>query len=35
MSGFAFIGIGTCIIKVGNFFKIIEENKEDAFKKRI
>jgi hypothetical protein len=33
MSGFAFIGIGTCIIKLGNFFKIIEENKEDAFKK--
>ena len=33
MTGFAFIGIGTIIIKAGNFFKIIEENKEDGFKK--
>ena len=33
MTGFAFVGIGTIIIKAGNFFKIIEENKEDGFKK--
>jgi hypothetical protein len=33
MTGFAFVGIGTFIIKIGNFFRIIEENKEDAFKK--
>jgi hypothetical protein len=33
MTGFAFVGIGTVIIKVGSFFKIIEENKEDGFKK--
>jgi len=33
MTGFAFVGMGTVIIKVGNFFKIIEENKEDGFKK--
>jgi hypothetical protein len=33
MTGFAVIGIGTVIIKVGNFFKIIEENTEDSFKK--
>ncbi len=33
MTGFAVIGVGTVIIKVGNFFKVIEENKEDSFKK--
>jgi hypothetical protein len=32
MTGFAFIGIGTVIIKTGKFFKIIEQNKEDGFK---
>ena len=31
MTGFAFIGIGTVIFKAGNFFKIIEQNKEDGF----
>jgi len=32
-TGFAFIGVGAFIIKVGNLFKIIEQNKEDGFKK--
>jgi len=32
MTGFAFIGIGTFIVKTGNFFKVIENSKEDSFK---
>jgi hypothetical protein len=30
---FTFIGIATVINKLGNFFKVIEENKSDGFKK--
>jgi len=32
MTGFAFIGIGTAINKIGKFFKVIDENKENGFK---
>ena len=32
MTGFAFIGIGTSINKIGKFFKVIDENKENGFK---
>jgi hypothetical protein len=32
MTGFACIGIGTVIIKLGKFFKIIDEHKKDGFK---
>jgi hypothetical protein len=32
MTGFAFIGIGTTINKVGKFFKVIDENKQNGFK---
>ena len=32
MTGFAFIGIGTAINKIGKFFKIVDENKENGFK---
>lgn len=33
MIGFSCIGIGAVIIKVGNFCRIIEEDKQDGFKK--
>jgi len=33
MTGFAFIGVGTTINKIGKFFKVIDENKENGFKK--
>jgi hypothetical protein len=33
ISGFAIIGIGTFINKVGKFFKIIEESNNDGYKK--
>ena len=32
MSGFAFIGIGTTINKLGKFCKVVNENKKDGFK---
>ena len=33
MTGFAFVGIGTTINKIGKFFKVIDENKENGFKR--
>ena len=33
ISGFAIIGIGTFINKVGKFFKVIEESNNDGYKK--